>query len=282
MFEDNFKFEISLIPSEKFKLNASLVKHGNRYFCAYRSDHMHRLNPRNYLTELDKNLNPISHIRLTPENGNTAFEDIRLFSFNKNLLAIYTAFEKIDACHWDWKYHMEIGIVDIETGIISKQSSLKNQSLREHEKNWTPYVSGDFLYIITDFDPNLRILRSTKKNTFLRFKDFYFSDTTALKWDFGEVRGGTPFLPGIAQVGNWQYSFVHSSLFVPNGDDTSRFYFYTVVRFDHETKLIQWHNKPLNYSKWHNMDDGYYELIKQTIDPSIRVVLPKGLLYLKN
>jgi hypothetical protein len=281
-FEEELKFEDSLVPTEKFKLNASLVKHDNRYFCAYRSDHMHDYDPRNYLTELDNNLQPISHKRLLSENGNTAFEDIRLFTFKDSLLAIYAAFERLENSKWDDTYNIEIALVNVETGMLVEQNSLKSLSTRYHNKNWVPYISGEHIYIITDFDPELRILQSIRKYGFSKYQVIFRSETAAIKWEFGELRGGTPFLPNTSNDNNWQYSFVHSSLYVPNGDDVSRFYFYTVVRFNHKTKTIQYYKKPLNYSSWHHTDIAYNEVVRTTRDPSIRVVFPMGLAHWKD
>ncbi|MFD2872288.1 hypothetical protein ACFS5N_07415 [Mucilaginibacter ximonensis] len=56
------------------------------------------------------------------------------------------------------------GEVDIEAGVIRNQTSLHGLARRWEEKNWSPYVYNDELFMVTDFDPFLRVIKMSYKN----------------------------------------------------------------------------------------------------------------------
>jgi len=85
------------------EINASITKHENKIWCVYRTYHLYQFDSKSFLTELDHDLNTLSSIPLKSENGNTAFEDVRLFSAGDNILAFYTYLPLNENGGWDWQ-----------------------------------------------------------------------------------------------------------------------------------------------------------------------------------
>lgn len=92
------------------EFNASITKHKNRIWCAYRTDHLYQFDSKSFLTEFSPDLEPISIWRLIAGNGNTAFEDVRLFSTGECILAFYRYFPQNESGGWEWKYGVGMGI----------------------------------------------------------------------------------------------------------------------------------------------------------------------------
>lgn len=258
------------------QINASIARYKSQIFCAYRTKHLYKFDSECFLSELDENLEVIVDKPLLAENNNTAFEDVRLFSYENYLLAFYTYFPTRNIGCWDWIYGMGFGIVDPETGYIRDQYSLRELSKRTHEKNWCPFMFNENLYMITDFDPYIRIIQIENIGKTTNAKEIYLSDTITKGWQFGELRGGTPLLNKLEQNSEWFYGFVHSYLTQVNG--FSRFYYYTVVRFNAISKQLSYHPIPLPY-----VDEEYdeeYELLWQySNNCSLKVIFPIGIMY---
>lgn len=273
---EEFKLENSLFPDADFKINASIVSHANRFWCAYRTDNMDKYDAKNYLTELDHKLSPISHKKLTAENANTAFEDVRLFSFDGKMIAIYTYLPGNIKDGWVFEYGVGIGIIDLETGVICQQKSLREYARAKHSKNWIPYIHNDDLFLITDFDPYLKILKSQNGVGF-EFQEVYSSTNRTASWNYGELRGGTPFIPNPFVKDNWLYSFVHSHINLPNGLVKTRFYVYTVLRLNSVTQKFQYYKIPIGYSQTEGCRSYSRLWIRATRNSAMKVVFPMGL-----
>ncbi len=71
------------------QINASIARHNQKIWCAYRTQHLYKRNAECILMELSNEFEPVSDKWLTAENNNTAFEDIRLFVYRDKLLAFY-------------------------------------------------------------------------------------------------------------------------------------------------------------------------------------------------
>jgi hypothetical protein len=255
------------------QINASIALHQDRIWCTYRTRNLYQFDSISYIAELNDDLEQIADRRLIAENGNTAFEDVRLYSAGSSLFAFYTYFPFDGKGSWDWVYGVGFGKIDINTGIIKNQVSLRPLSKRYHEKNWIPYVSEGILYMITDFDPFLRII----KIGVLEFEPFleevYFSDAITLGWAYGEVRGGTPLLQNPHD--GLLYGFVHSYLL--NYMGFKRYYYYTVIRFNPATKTIELHPEPLSYED-EEPDEDYKDLWDLSNNCSLKVIFPIGIM----
>jgi len=257
------------------QINASIARHNQKVYCAFRTQHLDNYDARSYLTELDEDLNVISDKKLTAANNNTAFEDIRLFSCGESLIAFYNYLPIIHG-KWEWQYAVGFGTVDPESGIIKNQISLRHLSKRFHEKNWTPYIFEGQLYMITDFDPYLRIVKiEVSDDQEMRSKEIHQSSIKTDSWNFGEIRGGTPLIYPEGTDNNWQYCFVHS--FLPEHNGFNRYYFFTVLRFDPQTKEIEYYPNPLPYEE-EEPDEDYILLWRLTNRMAFKVIFPIGIM----
>lgn len=257
------------------QINASIARHNQRIWCAYRTRHLNNFDSESYITELNENLEAISDKRLFAENGNTAFEDIRLFSVGESLLAFYNYHPLNEDGGWHWKYAVGFGVVNIETGLIKDQISLRSLSKRYHEKNWVPYIYNGRLFMITDFDPFLRIIELGQIEEKIELKEVFMDTKRTLPWDFGEIRGGTPLIAPPNSNDGWLYGFVHS--FLDNYNGFSRYYFFTAVRFSHVSREVQYCPEPLSHSQ-DEPDENYKILWSWSNNRSFKVIFPMGII----
>lgn len=269
-----FLLEDSLLPSALYKINASICQLNEENWCAYRIGNLDEYDAQNYLTKLNHSFEPIAHIKLKGNNGNTAFEDVRLFVYKAELIALYTYLPKVGEDSWEFAYGVGLGVVNRKNGNIIKQQSLRKYSKTLHSKNWVPYIHNEELYIVTDFSPHLRILRASGNPGNFSFRELLVND--AVHWDYGQIRGGTPFFTNSNQ--KWLYSFVHSHIFLPNGIGKIKYYLYTIVRLCPESKVIQIGNKYLQYST-DEQKKGYKDIwLSATRNTGMKVVFPMGVI----
>jgi hypothetical protein len=259
------------------QINSSIAKHQGRLWCVYRTKNLFEYDSESYLEELNIDFETISSKRLTAENNNTAFEDVRLFSFDDKLLAFYTFLPLDKDGKWAWIYRIGYGEVNVLTGIIENQQSLHMISTRDNEKNWIPYVFKQQLYLITDFEPYLRIINidpTKKTNT-----EFFLSETKTKGWEFGELRGGTALLAHPNNNDGWLYGFVHSYLM--NVDGFSRYYYYTVVRLKPVDMQFQYWDKPIPHPEY-DESETYEQLWKYSNYKTLKVIFPMSIMYYDN
>jgi len=241
--------------------------------------YIHNFDSESYLAELDDNFELISTVKLISENGNSAFEDVRLFSFGEFLLGFYSYFPKNDQGGWDNLFGVGLGIIDLATGTIKNQLSLRFLSRRLHEKNWVPYIYNDELYLITDFDPYLRIIKITNLSSSLKASDVFTSSDLTKSWEYGEIRGGTPLISCPSPEENCLFGFVHS--YLPDHEGFDRFYYFTAVKFNPETNEFRYHPKPLSYPD-NVLDEDHYFLWEDIHNKSVKVIFPIGIISVDN
>ncbi|RYE54261.1 MAG: hypothetical protein EOP48_12710 [Sphingobacteriales bacterium] len=261
-----------------FEINASIATHERRIWCAYRTQHLFQYDAKSCLTELDARLNPISIKPLKAENGNTAFEDVRLYSHGDSLLAFYTYFPYDEQGGWKWQYGVGVGTVDTSSGLIRDQLSLRPFSKRMHEKNWCAYSFAGELYLVTDYEPFLRILSIESEKINLKIQEYYHHPSKTLGWPYGEIRGGTPLLAKPNGDDGWMYGFVHSYLSHTNG--FSRFYYFTAARLNHLTKEFQYYPIPLEFDQ-EELDADHDKLWYYSNQRQRKVIFPMGIMYYK-
>lgn len=272
-----------LNPKCLLKINACLVLHGDKILCTYRCNHLYSYNSYTHLTNFDYNFNPIAHRLLVTEDGNTALEDVRLFSFKNTLLAFYTFLPKVREAEWNWEYTVGVGIVDLEEGKITNQKSLRKYSNQKHEKNWVPYDYMGELFVITNFQPYVRILKLRGDIKDFEFKEVYLKKNEHLDWSWGAIRGGTPLfsIPKNKRKDsdiNFMYGFIHSSLAVSDNGEVGGFYFYSLIRFDPNNYDCFIQPTPTGYSD--NEYDREYNRkhILTTGGKKLKVVFPMGVI----
>jgi hypothetical protein len=258
------------------QINASIAKHHDKTWCAYQTKHLRHYNAECFLTELNADLEPISDRRLFAENKNSAFENIRLFSFGDKLLAFYSYLPFQENVGWQIKYGVGYGEVDTEKCIIKNQTSLRSLSKRFDERNWSPYVFNNELYMVTDFDPFLRIIKIGQANGGSALEEIFTATNKTKGWDFGELNGGTPLISRPDASDGWLYGFVHS--YRPDENGFKRYYYYTIVRFDHQNKIFEYHPTPLPYID-EEPDEEYENLWKHSNGRHRKVIFPMGIIH---
>jgi hypothetical protein len=258
------------------QINASIAKHQNRFWCSYQTKSLRHYNAECFLTELNPELEPISEKRLIPENHNTAFEGIRLFSFEDKLLAFYHYLPFQENIGWKIKYGVGYGEVDIVTGLIRNQVSLRNLSKRTHEKNWSPYSWNGALYMVTDFEPFLRVIKIGQANINDIHEEVFIAAEKTKRWEFGELMGGTPLISNPADNDGWLYGFAHS--FKLNEQGFKRYYYYTAVRYHHQNRCFEYHMLPLPYND-EEPDEEYESLWRQSNGRHRKVIFPIGIAH---
>jgi len=258
------------------QINASIARHHDKTWCVFRTQHLYNFNAENILTELDKNLEPISDKPLIAENNNTAFEDIRLFSFKGKLLAFYNYLPFQENIGWKIIYAVGYGEIDLETGILKNQVSMRGASKRFHEKNWSPYNYQDELFMVTDFDPFLRVIKIDLFNEQSKVTEIFLSPLQTKGWAYGELRGGTPLITKPGTDDGWYYGFIHS--FLPDEMGFQRNYYYTIVRYSHIHKYFEYHPQPLPYAD-DEPDEDYTLLWRLSNGRRFKVIFPIGIMH---
>ena len=206
---------------------------------------------------------------------NPAFEDLRMFLWKGRVMVLYTYLPLNKLANHLWKYRLGISELDLGAGTLIHQQSLHTIGLAEQEKNWVPIIINSKLHLVSNFAPFLRIVEIWGEIGALQFKETFLAREKTPVWDYGEIRGGTQFIsPPFSAKIPWQYSFVHSHINLPNGNNHSRHYFYTIMRINTNTFEIEIYAQPLNFSvqEDHPSLHSPYHLPRK--DPTINVVFP--------
>ena len=272
------KLENILYPNASLKINASIAENNGRLCFAYRTRRIQEYDTAHYLTELDENLEHVCYTKLEASNENPAFEDVRLFSFQGKLLAFYTYLAGSPEMGWLWMGAVGMGIIDTQTGLITKQQSLRCYGKRIHEKNWTPVEWNGQLFLITDFAPCMRILKALGKLGNFVLSEYYNARIETKSWPFGEIRGGTPFISFPKQESDWRYGFVHSVIYDYSKPKLFRTYRYTIARIKLYDFTFQYHPNPIGVWEEENTDE-YIHLTKLGSNDvyDMKCIFPMGL-----
>ncbi|NVO09047.1 MAG: hypothetical protein HXX16_03705 [Bacteroidales bacterium] len=272
------KLENLLCPNALLKINTSIAENKGRLWCAYRTRRIQELDTAHYITELNKDIEPINHTKLDATNENPVFEDVRLFSFQDNLLAFYTYLAGSPEMGWLWMCAVGMGIIDTQTGRITQQQSFRCYGKRIHEKNWTPVEWNERLFIITDFAPRIRILEAMGKPGNFILSECYNAKIETKSWSFGEIRGGTPFVSFPKQKSDWRYGFVHSVIYDYSKPKLFRTYYYTIARINLSDFTFQYYPDPIGIWEEENTEE-YTRLSKlgSNENYNMKCVFPMGL-----
>jgi hypothetical protein len=258
------------------QINASIAKHHKNIWCVYRTKHLRQYDAECFLTELDAEFEPVSDKRLFAENKNTAFEDIRLFSFGDRLLAFYNYLPFMENVGWGKRYAVGFGELDTEKGIIKNQIAISSQSKQSNERDWVPFVADNELYMVTDIEPFLRVVKIGSISFPLILEETYLSTQKTQEWAFGKLMGGTPLLGEPGADDGWLYGFIHS--FRPNENEFKYFYYYTVARYNHSDKRFEYYPIPLPYID-EEPDEEYEMLWKRSNGKHRKVIFPIGIMH---
>lgn len=209
--------------------NPSIIKYKDGYLLAFRMDNMikyyHPDERHNEYTseiglvKLDKDLNIVGQyqkisnsIMGCPERCTA--EDPRLFEFQNKPYIIFNRGEYIPSHDNQTSRRMYMGVLDEDqNGDFKINDILALVSPRVGtlvERNWTPFVHGNVLYLIYSTEPFLTILKPNLKTGISEIVQDEAFDTGFL---FGQVKGGTPLL----EIDKNKYiGFFHSNVLADN------------------------------------------------------------------
>ena len=280
---EEIKLENILYPDASLKINASIAENDGRLWCAYRTRRIQEYDTAHYLTGLNENLERVGYTKLEANNENPAFEDVRLFSFQGKLLAFYTYLAGSPEMGWLWMGAVGMGIVDTHTGQIAQQQSFRCYGKRIHEKNWTPVERNGHLFIITDFAPRMRILKAFGKPGNFVLSEYYNAKIETKSWSFGEIRGGTPFIPFLKQESEWLYGFIHSVIYDYSKPKLFRTYRYTIARIKLSDFTFQYYPNPIGVWEEENTEE-YIHLAELGSNDvyDMKCIFPMGLVNYGN
>lgn len=193
------------MSDNEFAMNPSLIKHGDGYTCLVRTVNYIRENAKYTFfstdrkirskclqIKLDKDLNVIDQTEIDQSSRNVindhewnGIEDSRIFKYKGELFCIYTAPDVIG------ETTSVMGIYNIDK---SKWYIIDSPVKGRTEKNWTPLVKDNALYLIYSWEPlviytlNLDSLEEGNKLELVEFK----RESTNLSLD--GFRGGSQFI----------------------------------------------------------------------------------------
>jgi len=199
--------------------NCSLIEYSDGYLLVYRTDlkheklkrwcvyinlHITKLNKKYKVVGDSKTLilktNPDSfldkQIKDLPKGHHT--EDPRWVVFKDKIYLFYTdGFKQL------------LAILNLDTLEIESSDYLETPFNCQFEKNWTPLIRDNDIYLIYGYSPLFTILKLNNNNPYKI--DSVIGHKTLLDsvWKWGEIRGGTPWID--THDNKYYVSMFHSS-----------------------------------------------------------------------
>lgn len=139
------------------------------------------------------------------------------------------------------------------------------------EKNWVPFEYGKDLFLTYSISPH-SIFKLTRNNVCEEFAH----STDDLRWDYGELRGGTPAL----LVDGSYIAFFHSSTFISSMQSDNKkikHYFMGAYRFSAVPPFNITHISPVPI-----IGKGFYSGKNYKLFKPLKVVFPAGFLFDKD
>lgn len=230
------------IPGYPKAYNPSLIEYGPGYLLSFRftskiPQEIENCPRRDYsfigLVKLDENFDvskkSIQLLNLatySPQFSLTA-EDARLLNVGNR---IFIFFNDLPLTQKSGRFAMYFGEIVEERGefvLKEKPKPLKYVGALSIEKNWSPFFSGEKLYVIYSDEP--RIILEVDPNTG-DCQEVSRSDHN-YQWQFGRIRGGTPG----NRIEGGLLTFFHSSFYIPapvKENKPGRNYAYGAYLFD--------------------------------------------------
>ncbi len=210
----------------------------------------------------EKTVQTLNIVSYSPKFSLTA-EDARLLSVGNR---IFIFFNDLPLLHNPGKNAMYFAeLIEEEGGFVLNEPAkpLNYPYANEVEKNWSPFSSGDSLYVIYSDQP--RIILEVDLNT--GYCQEVMRTLLNWNWNFGEIRGGTPAY----LVNNTFLTFFHSS-FLINKTSKRRAYVMGAYTFEKDP--------PFSICKMTIQPLG--DLTDYTQNNSSKVVFPAGLVVEDN
>jgi predicted GH43/DUF377 family glycosyl hydrolase len=221
----------NLLPGD-FHFNSSIIRYNGDLLLAYRWDQVDptiekwisHSNISIVICKLDNDYQPIPNTnvilgipKLFDDNGNAKHEDPRLFVYQDDLYCSYTVgslslqlkkqpFASVGVCKLD----KNLKVIDNWWFPYGNNLSIDGsplypnvERLRGFEKNWTLFEHDSKLLGIYCIDPHQVLEFNVKDNSAKLISD----TRSALNWNYGIPRGGTPPI----RIDDMYFTFFHSS-----------------------------------------------------------------------
>lgn len=205
--------------------NPSIIRWKEGYLLAFRNRfQMNHSIYRIGIVPLDKNFNPSGPVYelntpyMNPNYPVREEEDPRLIAIGEKLLLVYNN-DLVPEKTYEIR-RMFIGELSFEkeqlvVGSIEGPLTFPGEMKWRQEKNWTPFEYQGQLLLSYSLAPHRVLLPCFGTHSCVD----YSISAESIKWDYGELRGGTP----ACLIGDRYLSFFHSSMYL---EEKQTFYYY--------------------------------------------------------
>lgn len=260
--------------------NCSIVEYEDGYLLVYRTDlkneklkrwcvyinlHIVKLNKKYKVIGESKTLklftNPKTfldkYIKELPQGHHC--EDPRMIVFRNKIYLFYTdGFKQL------------LALINLDTLDIEHSDYLQTPFSTQYEKNWTPLIKNNELYIVYGYQPLFTIIKLNNNNPYII--DSIISQNTLLNnvWKYGDIRGGSPWIK--THDDKYYISMFHSSKALTPIIEYSKVYFGGII-------LLNMDMKPVAISKIPVIRGEIQSFTIERLNKNIFVVFPCGIIY---
>lgn len=260
--------------------NCSMVEYSDGYLLVYRTDlkneklkrwcvninlHLVKLNKKYKVVGENKTLtlhtNPKSfldqYIKDLPKGHHC--EDPRMIIHNNKIFLFYTdGFKQL------------LALINLDSLDVEHSDYLQTPFNTQFEKNWTPLIKNNELYLVYGYSPLFTVIKLNNSNPWVI--DAVISQKTLLKdvWKYGEIRGGTPWIKTHDNI--YYISMFHSSKQLTPIIEYSKVYFAGII-------LLNKDMVPVAISKTPVIRGEIQSFTIDRLNQNIFVVFPGGIVY---
>jgi predicted GH43/DUF377 family glycosyl hydrolase len=260
--------------------NCSMVEYSDGYLLVYRTDlkneklkrwcvninlHLVKLNKKYKVVGENKTLtlhtNPKSfldkYIKDLPKGHHC--EDPRMIIHNNKIFLFYTdGFKQL------------LALINLDSLDVEHSDYLETPFNTQFEKNWTPLIKNNELYLVYGYSPLFTVIKLNNSNPWVI--DAVISQKTLLKdvWKYGEIRGGTPWIK--THDDKYYISMFHSSKQLTPIIEYSKVYYAGII-------LLNKDMVPVAISKTPVIRGEIQSFTIDRLNQNIFVVFPGGIVY---
>lgn len=198
------------IPDYPLSLNPSMVMWNDSILFSFRIKDEEGVANQIGLILLDKNFNTVSKPQVLKMPTNSQFRDIwpqdpRLLTCGNDYFIVFNDFAKLSNGTEQRRMFFAKLLHNGEEFYTTSPQVITNythENLKRQEKNWTPFDYQGNLMLAYSISPHLVFFPPFFSDNYEPFS----LDPKKLKWDWGDIRGGTPAL----LIDNQYLGFFHS------------------------------------------------------------------------
>jgi hypothetical protein len=163
-----------------------------------------------------------------------------------------------------------LALINLDTLDVEHSDYLETPFNTQFEKNWTPLVKNNELYLVYGYSPLFTIIKLNNNNPWLI--DGIISKKTLLNnvWKYGHIRGGTPWIK--THDDKYYISMFHSSKQLTPIIEYSKVYFGGII-------LLNKDMVPVAISKIPVIRGEIQSFTIDRLNTNIFVVFPGGIIY---